>query len=140
MTQQPTTIASNETCDLDVSSLLGFEGLKEDQVETSTIEETVAESLAKIGENRVSDRRLKSNIAYSGSIDGMRLYDFTYVGDDRVFTGVMAQDLLADDRRATAVSINADGFYRVDYAALGFSHLATAAMRSAGERAAAAEA
>ena len=49
----------------------------------------------------------------------------------------MAQDLLAEPSRAAAVVEGADGFLRVDYAALGLSHLVTPAMITVGAKAAA---
>lgn len=67
-----------------------------------------------------SDRRLKQDIEKIGTLpNGLPIYTFRYVGDDRVFTGVMAQDALASPRWRHAVSVAADGFYRVDYSALG---------------------
>lgn len=67
-----------------------------------------------------SDRRLKQDIERVGALpNGLPIYTFRYVGDDRVFTGVMAQDVLASPRWRHAVSVAADGFYRVDYSALG---------------------
>lgn len=67
-----------------------------------------------------SDRRLKTDVVFRGEIaSGIRLYDFRYLDGDSVFIGPMAQDLLADPRHAHAVQRGADGFYLVDYAALG---------------------
>lgn len=68
--------------------------------------------------------------------NGIRLHEFSYLGDARRFVGVMAQELLADERFAHAVSVGADGFYRVDYASLGLGHLTSEAMVQAGARAA----
>jgi len=65
-----------------------------------------------------SDRRLKSNIQQIGTtVFGLPLYRFSYLGSDRMFTGVMAQDVLAV--MPGAVSRNPAGFYRVDYRMLG---------------------
>lgn len=51
----------------------------------------------------VSDRRLKAHVRPVGEADGgLQLYTFSYIGDDREFCGVMAQDLLADPRYADA--------------------------------------
>jgi hypothetical protein len=68
-----------------------------------------------------SDIRLKTDIRRIGMTqDGVPLYRFRYKADpDRVFTGVMAQDLLSS--RPDVLSIGEDGFYRVDYARLGLT-------------------
>lgn len=70
-----------------------------------------------------SDIRLKTGIERIGATqDGLPLYRFRYKADpDRVFTGVMAQDLLR--RRPDVLSLDEDGFYRVDYARLGLMHV-----------------
>jgi len=66
----------------------------------------------------LSDRRLKSNASRIGTtVFGLPLYRFSYLGSDAIFTGVMAQDVLGVMPRA--VSRDATGFYRVDYAMLG---------------------
>ena len=65
---------------------------------------------------------------------GLGLYSFHYIGEDREFLGVMAQDLLADERSRHAVEAGADGYYRVDYARLGLASLVTDEMLAAGER------
>lgn len=63
-----------------------------------------------------SDRRLKRDIAYIGTLsDGIRVYSFRYVWSDTVYVGVMAQDLLEDPRYRHAVVTGGDGFYLVDY-------------------------
>ncbi|MBX9757987.1 MAG: hypothetical protein K2Y29_04360 [Beijerinckiaceae bacterium] len=49
---------------------------------------------------------------------GIAIHAFRYKGDDRVFTGVIAQELLANPLHRAAV-VEKDGFYAVDYAALG---------------------
>jgi hypothetical protein len=83
-----------------------------------------------------SDSRLKTDIEYLTTLDnGVKLYTFRYLGDDRVFAGAMAQDLLADPRHAHAVSINAQGFFFVDYSALGLGLENGEAMREAGNSA-----
>jgi len=66
----------------------------------------------------------------------MNLYSFRYIGEDHEFRGVMAQELLADERNRGAVEAGADGYYRVDYARLGLASLTSDEMRAAGERAA----
>jgi hypothetical protein len=65
-----------------------------------------------------SDIRLKTDIALLGRFDnGVGLYRFRYTGDDRVFVGVMAQEVrgVVPD----AVVRGADGFLRVNYSRLG---------------------
>jgi hypothetical protein len=54
-------------------------------------------------------------------------------GEDREFLGVMAQELLADERNRDAVKVGADGYFRVDYAGLGLAKLVTDEMLPAGE-------
>jgi hypothetical protein len=83
-----------------------------------------------------SDRRLKREIAPSGRLaNGLALYSYAYLGDERRFTGVMAQDLMEDPRFASAVIADADGVMRVDYGRLGLALPDFAAMAAAGERA-----
>jgi hypothetical protein len=83
-----------------------------------------------------SDARLKADIRPAGKLaNGLKLYAFHYVGDSRVFVSVMAQDLLADPRFRDAVSVDAKGFYRVNFAALGVKVENGVAMLEAGERA-----
>jgi len=83
-----------------------------------------------------SDRRLKHEIAPAGRLaNGLALYTYAYLGDERRFTGVMAQDLVADPRFASAVITDEDGLMRVDYAQLGLIPPDSAAMAAAGERA-----
>jgi hypothetical protein len=65
-----------------------------------------------------SDLRLKTNISRIGTtVFGLPLYRFSYLGSDRTFTGVMAQDVLSV--RPEAVSRTKSGFYRVNYGMLG---------------------
>jgi len=67
-----------------------------------------------------SDLRLKTNIAQVGTtVFGLPLYRFSYLGSDKRFTGVMAQDVLAV--RPEAVSRDASGFYHVNYGMLGIA-------------------
>ncbi|TVR92988.1 MAG: hypothetical protein EA418_12565 [Wenzhouxiangellaceae bacterium] len=67
-----------------------------------------------------SDRRLKTGVVpLYKTPAGIQLYSFRYLGGQTTFTGPMAQDLLADPRHAHAVHRGSDGYYRVDYEALG---------------------
>ena len=51
--------------------------------------------------------------------NGIRLYSFQYLWDDKVYVGVMAQDLLADPKTRDAVILQESGYYAVNYLALG---------------------
>jgi len=83
-----------------------------------------------------SDRRLKLDIAPAGHLaNGLALYSWRYLGGRHRFTGVMAQDLLADRRFAAAVIIAADGLMRVDYARIGYIPHDLATMTAEGEAA-----
>jgi hypothetical protein len=83
-----------------------------------------------------SDSRLKQDIHPLMTLaSGLKLYTYHYVGDTRLFSGVLAQDLLQDARFSGAVSRGADGYYRVDYGALGLTLFNGDVMRRAGERA-----
>jgi hypothetical protein len=67
-----------------------------------------------------SDRRLKRDIRRLGKLsNGLQLYRYRYLGGERGFTGVMAQDLLADPRFRDAVISGDSGFLWVDYGRLG---------------------
>jgi hypothetical protein len=63
---------------------------------------------------------LKTDIQVIGTTTlGLPLYRFRYKGQEGVYSGVMAQDVL--NVMPSAVSVGADGFYRVNYAMLGIS-------------------
>ena len=67
-----------------------------------------------------SDARLKRGVQPVGTLpNGVHLFSFRYWNDDRTFIGVLAQDLLRDERFRHAVSIGPHGYYQVDLAALG---------------------
>jgi hypothetical protein len=83
-----------------------------------------------------SDRRLKRDIELVDVLDnGLRLYSYRYIGDEREFVGVMAQDLFADDRFRHAVVEREGGFLAVNYFALGFEVVGGDEMRDAGNKA-----
>jgi hypothetical protein len=66
----------------------------------------------------VSDIRLKTDIRQIGTTaHGLPLYTFKYIGEDGVYEGVMAQDVLSV--MPDAVSVADDGYYRVHYDRLG---------------------
>ena len=65
-----------------------------------------------------SDLRLKEDVTPLGTTaNGLPLYTFRYRGQQAVYQGVMAQDVL--EVRPDAVVVDAEGFYRVDYVKLG---------------------
>jgi hypothetical protein len=131
-----------ETVDLNDAELLGFEHIETTPGSSTSAEDAVALVLNKRGEGGegpviISDRRLKTHVQRAGgTAEGLNLYSFRYIGEDHEFRGVMAQELLADERTRGAVEAGADGYYRVDYARLGLAGLATDEMHAAGERAA----
>ena len=67
-----------------------------------------------------SDRRLKQDVCPIETLpNGLQIYSFRYWNDARTFVGVMAQDLLKDERFRHAVSEDKSGYYVVNLAALG---------------------
>ena len=72
------------------------------------------------GKGGASDIRLKHDIVRVGStVFGLPLYDFEYNFQPGTYEGVMAQDVLKV--MPEAVSVGADGYYRVNYDMLGIS-------------------
>jgi hypothetical protein len=143
MTQLPNQkTTAPETADLDDAELLGFEHIETAPAFSTSTEDAIALALNKRGESGegpviISDRRLKTHMRHAGETgEGVNLYTFRYIGEDREFRGVMAQELLSDERNRRAVEVGADGYYRVDYARLDLAGLATEEMHAAGERAA----
>jgi len=63
-----------------------------------------------------SDEDLKENVEPKGIESGWPVYEFNYIGDDKRYVGVMAQDVVM--RRPDAVTIE-NGFYKVDYNKIG---------------------
>jgi hypothetical protein len=67
-----------------------------------------------------SDMRLKEDIVRIGTtVLGLPLYRFSYTGQEGVYAGVMAQDVL--NVMPAAVSVGEDGYYRISYGMLGIS-------------------
>lgn len=66
-----------------------------------------------------SDRRLKDNIKATGTYNGHNTYEFTYKADPHKlrYSGVMADEVL--ETHPEAVTVNADGFYAVNYNKIG---------------------
>jgi hypothetical protein len=70
------------------------------------------------GGGRRSDIALKHDIVLLGRLDnGLGLYRFAYVGSDRAYVGVMAQEVQAV--MPAAVTRGRDGYLRVRYDKLG---------------------
>lgn len=66
----------------------------------------------------ISDIRLKTGIEGAGiAANGLPLYDFSYIGGDAVYRGVMAQDVL--ERFPEAVRVMPNGYLAVRYDMLG---------------------
>ena len=128
-----------EATDLDDAELLGFEQIEAAPPSSTSSEDAIGLALNKRGGEgppNLSDHRLKTDVRYVGATaDGVNLYSFRYLGEDREFRGVMAQELLANERHRQAVELGADGWLRVDYGRLGLASLVTEDMLSAGERA-----
>jgi hypothetical protein len=83
-----------------------------------------------------SDQRLKRDIRPLTVTDkGIKIYSFRYLGDEQLFSGVLAQDLLQDPETAGAVSKDENGYYSVDYAMLGLPLVNEDAMLEAGRQA-----
>lgn len=65
-----------------------------------------------------SDERLKEVIGHDGEFaPGMSYYKFRFKGNEQVWRGLLAAEVLA--ARPDCVAVNDDGFYKVDYAKLG---------------------
>lgn len=65
----------------------------------------------------MSDIRLKDNIKHVGEKNGHSIYHFKYKGDDTLYEGVMAQDVIKTNPEAVIVADN--GFYAVKYDMIG---------------------
>ncbi|GAA6208791.1 hypothetical protein NBRC116601_20840 [Cognatishimia sp. WU-CL00825] len=83
-----------------------------------------------------SDERLKTDIKKLKVLDnGITVYAFRYVGDDRYFSGVLAQDLLKDPRYEHAVKTGPKGYLMVNYGALPLQGIDMDIMKEAGDAA-----
>ncbi len=83
-----------------------------------------------------SDKRLKTDIKFAGEMEsGLKVYAFRYRGDERYFSGVLAEDLLENPRFAHAVARGEDGYLRVDYSVLGVEMILPEVMAEAGQAA-----
>ena len=80
-----------------------------------------------------SDVRLKRNVRHIATLEnGIKLYTFKYFWDDEMHVGVLAQDLLANPAHKHAVVLMSNGFYAVNYAALGLRMTTLKAWRRSG--------
>ena len=72
-----------------------------------------------LGAAAISDRRLKENILAIGEYEGLDLtkYQFNYIGDERVFEGVMADEVM--ELYPESVIEMDNGYFAVDYQSLG---------------------
>jgi len=72
------------------------------------------------GPGYYSDLRLKRDVRPVDTLpNGLQLYSFRYWNDDRTFVGVMAQDLLEDERFRHAVMEDENGYYMVNLSKIG---------------------
>ncbi len=89
-----------------------------DEVPQDGITDNFHESLVQDESGDPSDSRLKTDISVAGTtVYGLPLYRFRYTGGKDLYEGVMAEDVL--QVKPAAVSRGADGYYRVNYGALG---------------------
>ncbi len=85
------------------------------------------------GGHRRSDIRLKHDIVLLGHLDnGLGFYRFSYNGSDKVYVGVMAQEV--QTVMPAAVARGSDGYLLVDYDRLGIRMQTWNAWVAAGER------
>ena len=76
--------------------------------------------IATVLSNQISDQRLKREIVYLATLNnGIRIYSFKYLSSDDIHVGVMAQDLLGMPEFKDAVVLGTNGYYTVNYQALG---------------------
>lgn len=64
-----------------------------------------------------SDKRLKRNIIFEYVENGLKVYSYNYVWDDKKHYGVMAQEILETEYK-NAVQKDINGFYMVNYSKL----------------------
>lgn len=117
----------------------GFYGPSADEVGAVwTLYDGSRAAIGTVGASKTapSDSRLKRDARWVGELPGgLALYRYRYLCDEREFIGVMAQDLLTDDRYRDAVVEGEGGYYWVDYGRLGFAPADLDAMVAAGRRA-----
>ncbi len=80
-----------------------------------------------------SDRRVISDLIEVGKLDnGIKVYSFKYLWEDKVRVGVIAQDLVERPDTKAAVLTLANGLLGVDYEALGLRMATEAQWKQAG--------
>lgn len=80
-----------------------------------------------------SDRRVISDIALAGTLEnGIKIYSFKYLWEDKVRVGVIAQDLLERPDTKAAVLTLSNGLLGVDYESLGLRMASEAQFKQAG--------
>lgn len=80
-----------------------------------------------------SDRRVISDVVEVGTLEnGIKVYSFKYLWEDRVRVGVIAQDLAERPDTKAAVLTLANGLLGVDYDALGLRMATDAQWKLAG--------
>lgn len=80
-----------------------------------------------------SDRRVISDVIEVGQLDnGIKIYSFKYLWEDKVRVGVIAQDLVDRPDTKAAVLTLANGLLGVDYEALGLRMATEAQWKAAG--------
>lgn len=85
------------------------------------------------GGGRRSDIALKHDVVLLGRLaNGLGYYRFSYLGSDRAYVGVIAQEVLA--RLPDAVTRGADGYLRVHYGRLGLKFRSYAEWLDSGAR------
>ena len=89
-----------------------------DEAPPDGIADSYHESLVQDELGDPSESRLKTDVSAVGTtVYGLPLYRFRYTGGKDLYEGVMAEDVL--QVKPAAVSRGADGYYRVNYSALG---------------------
>ena len=124
----------------DWSQLLGGTGIctKDCTVAGAEVDDAATISArAKIGTGPAaglaSDRRVISDVAEVGRLDnGIKVYSFKYLWEDKVRVGVIAQDLAERPDTKAAVLTLANGLLGVDYEALGLRMASEAQWKQAG--------
>src|SRR5262249_47972244 len=85
---------------------------------TATSQTVIFHSLTLTNPVMTSDARLKHDVALLGHLDnGLGFYRFSYIGSDKAYVGVMAQEVEAI--MPDAVLRGEDGYLRVAYDRLG---------------------
>jgi hypothetical protein len=95
-----------------------FRGTQSSSTENSRYGFDLGPAVGAAGAWLFSDQRVKENVQKIRTQNGLPVYRFNYIWDKTPRVGVMAQDLLADRRYASAVKTSDTGYYMVDYSQL----------------------